>query len=138
MTQQRPLPVVDPDSAPFWEAIARRELMLPYCPACDAAFFYPRPHCPRCFGVDLSWRRYPGTGTIYSYTVVRRAPGPVFAELVPYVVALLDLDGGARMMGNVAVETLDDVRIGAPVTLDFTVVAHEDGQVVFPLFRLAP
>lgn len=137
MTQQRPLPIVDPDSAPFWEAIAHRELQLPYCPACDAAFFYPRPHCPRCFGDDLSWRHYPGTGTVHSYTVVRRAPSPAFAPLVPYVVALLDLDGGARMMGNVAVETLDDIRIGASVSLDFMVVDQEDGEFVLPLFRLA-
>ncbi|MGU3498685.1 Zn-ribbon domain-containing OB-fold protein [Mycobacterium sp. C31M] len=134
----RPLPTVDPDSAPFWEAIARRELLLPYCPACDAAFFYPRPHCPTCFGDELSWRPYPGTGVVHSYTVVRRAPGPAFAPLVPYVVALLDLDGGARMMGNVVVDDPDDMRIGAAVVLDFTVVEREDGEVVLPLFRLAP
>jgi uncharacterized OB-fold protein len=137
MTEMRPLPLVDPDSAPFWEGIARRELLLPYCPACDAAFFYPRPHCPRCYGDDLAWCTYPGSGSIYTYTIVRSAPTPAFASYVPYVVALLDLDGGARMMGNVAVDAWDDLRIGATVTLDFSAADRDDGQFVLPLFRLA-
>ena len=70
--------------------------------------FYPRPVCPRCFGVHLEWRPASGRGALYSFTIVHRAPGPELQGAVPYVVALVDLEEGVRLMA-----TLQDVDAGS-------------------------
>ena len=67
MADQIPLPVADGDSQPFWEGVARRELLIQRCDACQRYVFYPRSHCPHCFGDSLSWVQATGAGTIYSY-----------------------------------------------------------------------
>lgn len=130
----RPLPVVDTDSRPYWEAAARHELNLPYCTACERYFFIPRVLCPHCHSASVEWRKASGDGVIYSYTVSRRAAAPAFKERVPYVVALIDLKEGPRMMSNVLTGDVDLVQIGQRVRVDFE-DAGED--ISLPVFRVA-
>jgi uncharacterized OB-fold protein len=80
----------------------------------------------------LTWIEASGKGTIYSYTVVHRAPSS-FADSVPYVVALIDLTEGVRMMTNVVGVPPSDVRIGAAVEVIFDDVTPE---ITLPKFRL--
>lgn len=125
-------PHVDADSAPFWEAADRRRLALQGCRACGRPVHPPGPGCPRCGSADLEWAELPEpvTGTVYSYVVVHRAFSPSFAEAVPYVVGLVDLDArpGARLTATVAGWGPDDAAIGVKVTLDF--VAADGGRLV--------
>jgi uncharacterized OB-fold protein len=90
--------------------------------------------CPYCHSRELSWEQLAGTGTVYSVTVSRRAPSPEFADLVPYVVALIDLDEGCRMMSNIVGFDAALARCGARVRVAFQAVA--EGQVL-PMFVLA-
>lgn len=113
----KPDPFPTTTSLPFWHAARAGRLDLQFCTNCDRVVHYPRAICPHCLGDLPEWRTVSGRGLIYSYTVVRRAPSPAFAD-VPYVVALVDLEEGVRMMGQV-ISAPEDVRIGAPVEVAF-------------------
>lgn len=89
----------DPLSAPFWEAAARRELVVQRCRGCGTHQFFARPFCLQCDGVDLTWVKASGLGTIYSMTTVRRTVSAEFPA--PYVNALVDLDEGPRLLTNI-------------------------------------
>lgn len=127
------VPVIDADSAPFWEAVAAHQLTAQKCAGCSRFIFYPRAVCPYCHSDKLAWEPLSGTGTVYSVTVSRRAPSPEFADLVPYVVALIDLDEGCRMMSNIIGYDAALARCGSRVAVQFQTVA--DGQVL-PVFAL--
>jgi uncharacterized OB-fold protein len=129
----RPLPVPDGDTKPYWDAAKEHRLVLRQCQDCRQAIFYPRSLCPHCMSDRLTWIQASGKGTIYAYTVVHQAPA-AFADSVPYVVALIDLAEGVRMMSNVVGVPPADVRIGAPVEVVFDDVTPE---VTLPKFRLA-
>ncbi len=118
---ERPVPSPDSDSQVYWDATREHRLLLQRCTACSAYRFYPRSICPECWSRDFTWEEVEGSGTIYSFTVVRRAPTPAFAPAVPYVVALIDLDEGPRMLSNILGIDVDDVRIDMRVR-----VAWED------------
>jgi uncharacterized protein len=129
-------PVVDAESAPFWEGVARGELRLQRCAGCGRAVFHPRAVCPHCFGDDLAWFAAAGTGTIYSYTVAHQAFGE-FAGQVPFVVALVDLDEGVRMLTRIAGTDPGEVRIGQRVRVRFVDVGEPGDQVRLPWFEPA-
>jgi len=101
------VPTFDPPSdtivAPFWEGIDEGQLRLPRCSVCGAWEWYPNPAGPACEGAELEWVELPGTGTVFSYTVVRRpfAPATTAAD-VPTAIVLVELDGaaGTRLLGN--------------------------------------
>lgn len=114
-----PRTALDPDAAPWWEAINRDELKYQVCRDCQTPFFYPRTACPACLSDDLEWRSSLGNGAVYAFTVVRRAPEAAFVKHVPYVVALVDLDEGFRMMSGVVDCPVERVRVGLKVSLVF-------------------
>ncbi|GAA2591436.1 Zn-ribbon domain-containing OB-fold protein [Dactylosporangium fulvum] len=128
----KPLPVPDQDSAGFWSAAAEHRLVVQHCDDCDADQLFPRLICTRCHGHALRLRPAAGTGTVYSCTVVRRAPSPAFAADVPYVVALVELAEGPRLMANIVDCVPDDVHIGMTVQVRFDDVAE---GVSLPRFR---
>ncbi|MGF7160372.1 hypothetical protein FHS85_001995 [Rhodoligotrophos appendicifer] len=122
---EKPLPVVDPGTEPYWSALRDNKLMLKHCRACNQAHFYPRELCPHCFSDDLDWIEASGKGVIYSYTIARRPAGPAFKADAPYVVALIDLAEGPRMMTNIVTDDVEAVRIGDPVEVAFEAVTEE-------------
>jgi uncharacterized OB-fold protein len=98
----RPRPAEDPDTGPYWVSLRAHRLLLQTCAACDRRRFPAMPSCPYCGEPSAQWKPCAGTGSIYSYVVVRRAFDPAFRDDTPYVVATVDLDGGARAIGRVA------------------------------------
>jgi len=94
----------------------------------------PRHVCPHCWSDDLQWIEASGKGTVHSYSIIRRASDPRFADLVPYVVALVDLEEGPRMMANVLGDNALDTKIGDALTLIFE--DRGDGDQL-PQFQLA-
>ena len=121
----KPLPVMNEESRPFWEGCKARRLMVQHCGDCGAWVHYPRALCPACHGDALAWEEASGRGTIYSYTVCHRAAGPAFVGDTPYVVALIDLEEGARMLSNIITADPALVRIGQPVRGVFEDVSAE-------------
>lgn len=130
----KPLPVIDHDSRPFWEAARRHELMLQRCNNCKSYIFYPRAVCPTCMSDELAWEKVSGQGSVYSYTVVHRAPA-AFADDVPYVVAIIQLAEGPRMLSHVIKCPPAQVRIGMPVQVVFEDVNDE---ITLPKWEPAP
>lgn len=120
-------PTEYPDNAEFWAAAREGRLLVKQCDSCGKPHWYPRTLCPFCMGTT-SWRRSSGRGTIYSYSVTRRA-GPV-----PFCMAYVTLDEGVTMMTQIVDCDLDDVRIGHRVELTFT---PTDNGPPMPTFRPA-
>lgn len=118
-------------AAPFWEATRDQRLVLQWCRSCDRPIHYPREACPRCLGTDLEFRPASGAGTVYACSVMHRPAHPGMADDVPYVVALIDLDEGVRLMSNVVGIEPDAVRVGQAVQVTWE--ALDDGRHL-PLF----
>ena len=131
--EPRPVPPVTPETEVFWSAAADGALLLGHCADCGTVFYYPRAHCPDCFGADVSLEPAAGTGTIYSYTVAHRSES-VPEEDLPVVIAYVELDEGPRLISNVLGCDPADVEIGDAVAVDF--VETEADEVGVPVFRL--
>jgi uncharacterized OB-fold protein len=115
MSEERPLPIPDPGTAPYWEAARAHKLMLPRCTACEKFHFYPRTLCPHCGSDAIEWVPSSGHGRVYSFTIVHRPPSAAFKPQVPYVVAIIALDEGPHLMSNVRACPLESVKIGMDV-----------------------
>lgn len=133
-TAMRPLPrFPEPNTEPFWEATKRHELKYQKCDDCGSVVFYPRLHCPRCGSLRLSWHTSRGEGTVYTFSVVRQNRHPAFRDLGAYVVAMIDLDEGFRMLSNIVGvdDPARDVKIGQRVRV---VWADQENGTSLPLF----
>jgi len=108
-----PLPKPDADTQPYWDAAAEGGLIYQHCQSCDKPQFPPRSICAACHDSALEWRESRGEGTIATFTEVLRAPTAAFKELAPYVIALVDLDEGFRMMVNIVEGDMARLAIGA-------------------------
>ena len=104
----------DPDSAPYWEGIAAGELRYQRCGGCDTAIFYSRSICPACGAPNPGWQISAGAGVVHACSVIHRAP-PAHKDDAPYVVALIDLAEGFRMMSRVVDCDPDTVAVGQSV-----------------------
>jgi uncharacterized OB-fold protein len=133
MSHAFPVPVPDGDSKPFWDGVKQHKLLIQRCEACQKFIFYPRSLCPHCFSEQLAWVQAAGHGTVYSYTVVHQAYGP-FAGQVPFVVAIIELQEGVRLMSRITDAPPEAVRVGAAVQVTFVQMAED---VTLPYFRLA-
>lgn len=128
---KRPSPDTRNAGAEYWQAAANGALLVPLCTECNRTFWHPRPRCPRCGSSKVLWRQSAGKGTIYTYTVVRQSTDPYFKAHLPYVVAMVTLDEGPRIMSNIVECDVDNVRIGNRVSVAFDVVAPNVGIPVF-------
>jgi hypothetical protein len=137
-----PVPVPDRDTAPFWEGCARGELLVQRCPGCAAWLWQPRPVCSSCQRPDPVWTRVTGDARIASWAVLRPPTLPAYSELVPFVVLLVELDEGVRMLGYLVDDagamlktdgTAEGIAMGARVKLRF----HEQAGFQLPSWTLA-
>ena len=123
------IPVVRGEEERYFEFCREGRLMIQRCTSCDVFIFYPRAVCPECLEGELDWVEVDGRGEIFTFTVQHRnAPG--FEGQAPYVVAMVELREGIRMMSRVMCHP-DEARIGLHVTVEFADVG--DGFVV-PVF----
>ncbi|HYZ42660.1 MAG TPA: Zn-ribbon domain-containing OB-fold protein [Stellaceae bacterium] len=113
-TQERKIQAPQPtaETKAFWDGAAAGRLMIGKCNACGKVHYYPRAICPFCFSGHTALQQASGSGTIYSYSVMRRAP-------VPYAIAYVTLSEGPTMMTNIVDCDLDQIRIGQTVRLVF-------------------
>jgi len=115
----KPVPVPTTDSAEYWHGCNREELLYQRCGSCSRAQFYPRRMCASCQSEDVSWARSQRRGAIHSFTVVHRPANPSFRDDVPFVIALVDMDEGFRMMLNIVGEKRLSSAIGSRVRIVF-------------------
>ena len=121
--------------ATFWSKAAEGVLVVPKCTECGRTFWHPRPRCPHCGSERVDWIRASGRGTVHTYTVVRQSGDPYFKTKVPYVVAMIDLDEGVRIMTNIVDTPLAALAVGTRVEVLFE---DAGGGIAIPLFRASP
>ena len=132
MAYDKPVPVVDADSAPYWEGAKQNRLMIQRDRASGQSFLYSRRLVPGIDEAQLEWVQASGRGRIYSFTVAHRPAGPAFKNDVPYVIASIELEEGARIMTNVVTDRPDSLRIGQAVEVFFDKVSDD---LTIPKFR---
>lgn len=130
---RKPIPQPMPWTKGFWEGCKKNELRIQKCKDCNEFIMYPKLFCPKCLSKNLEWVKAKGTGKIYSYSVVHSYAPTQFADDVPYVVAVIDLDEGVRMMSNIVESALEKVKCDSRVEVVFEKM---DENFVFPKFKL--
>ena len=123
-------PVVTADTAFFWDGTARGELRIQRCGGCGALRHPPGPMCPACSDDKPEYLLAAGTGEVYSYVVHHHPPVP--GHQAPFVVALVQLTEGVRMVGELLGVHPDQVCVGMPVRAEFVKV---DGELTLPAWR---
>lgn len=116
-------PVISHDTAFFWEGTAAGELRIQHCPSCNALRHPPGPMCPTCGADKPDWIVASGHGTVFSYVVHHHPKVP--GKTLPFVVALVELEEGVRMLGELIDIDPSAVTIGMPVTLALTKIDYE-------------
>lgn len=119
MKPNYPLPCPNAQTQPYWDGAAAGELRYQRCVGCDHVQRIPRSLCEKCQGSQLDWQDSQRTGTVLTFTIVHRAPLPVFKDMVPYVIVIVDMDEGFRVMANALPQCRENLEIGARVSMGF-------------------
>lgn len=123
-----PLPEPDSFARPFWDACERFQLEVPMCLSCGHLFLPGAVNCPECWSEDLGTRTLSGIGTVFTFAVYRRTYHPAIPA--PYVVALVELHEGLRLVSNIVGCVPEDVQIGMTVQVKF----EREGNFTLPRF----
>jgi uncharacterized OB-fold protein len=122
-----PAPSVNPENKPFFDAAASGKFLLKFCNACRKPHHYPRSLCPHCFSDRTEWREAKGTGTVYTYSVLK-------AVQDPYCIAYVTLDEGVTVLTNLTDCDFDKVKVGMKVKAVFK---PAEGGASVPMFTPA-
>jgi uncharacterized protein len=113
----KPGHVSTPLTEPYWEAANNGVLLLQNCRDCENVQHYPRNICVRCWSHNLDWKPATGIGTVWTFTIVSIPGHPGWNVEVPYVLALVELAEGPRLMTNIIGCDPNDVAVGQEVVL---------------------
>lgn len=102
----------------FRDGVAAGRLLVRVCASCGVGAFPPMPGCPHCGGYEGDIVESTGTATLYSWTVCHLAFEPSLADDVPYIVGLVDVDVGARVIARVE-SPVDTVHAGMTLRPSF-------------------
>jgi len=122
--------MINRDSQFFWDGTRAKELRIQKCGACGALRHPPGPACPTCGAFDRQHVVASGLGTVFSFVIHRHPPVP--DKELPIVLALVDLQEGVRMVGEVP--GIEDLAIGDRVQVDWLVI---DDELTLPIWRRA-
>jgi uncharacterized OB-fold protein len=125
-------PAIGPDTEFFWNGLRAGKLLIQRCGGCGALRHPPRPMCPKCRSLDWEAVESSGRGTVYSYVMPHEPRFPFFDY--PYIVVLVDLDEGVRLVSNLFDIDPADVAVGMPVEVYYETF---DGGLVLHQFRPA-
>jgi uncharacterized OB-fold protein len=115
----KPRPIADELTQPYWDAAADGRLLIQRCSACERHQWYPRAHCVVCGAADPDWVQAKGTGRLHTFTVLQKTPNPEFQGDLPYVLAIVELDEGVRVSANVVGVDHDALRCEMPLQVTF-------------------
>lgn len=127
----KPIPKITELNRLYFEGTAAGELRIRTCESCGHRFRFAYRWCPACWSLDLGWEKASGRGRVSHFSVVHQAPYPAWDGDTPYVLALVELEEGVRMMTNIVGCDPTTVAIGMAVTVDY----ERRGEVALPIFR---
>jgi uncharacterized OB-fold protein len=128
----KPLPVIDEDTAPYWKYCKSHELRMQKCGSCGHIRFPAGILCPKCHSMEAEWTKLSGKGRIYSFVIFHHAFHPSYKNDIPYAAAIIQLDEGPRLDSNITGCSLEDIRIDMPVEVYFDDVTDD---ISLPKFR---
>ena len=131
---QKPVPLPDEQSQPFFDGAARGVLMIRGCQACGARLAPTIETCTECLGDDLAWVQASGRGTLFTFAIMHRLYHPAFADDIPYNLAMVELEEGPRLQSNIVGVANHELTVGMALEVTFDQVAK---GVSLPRFRPA-
>ena len=117
----RPAPVPNELTKPFWDACNEKRLVLQNCGACQRLHYPPTQKCSKCGSDKLEWKEVRGKGHIDVFFVIRdsRIRGFRSAQPINFAVITLDEDPGINFLSNLPGTAPGAVPVGAPVEVIF-------------------
>jgi uncharacterized protein len=100
-------PTITPQNRPFYDGLARRELVVLRCAKCRNARFPAGPVCPHCHSAEAAWEGIAGTGTVRSWMRYHRSYVPELEDVLPYTIVVVELDDGPALFGRLATDGND-------------------------------
>jgi uncharacterized OB-fold protein len=126
----KPAPAISEKNREYFEGTRVGELRIRCCRKCSTRFRFAHEWCPNCWSPELTWVKATGNARVSHYSVVHQAPTAAFAAGGPYVLALVELEEGVRMMTNIVDCDVETVHVGMAVTLTF----EDRGEERLPVF----
>lgn len=126
-------PTINRDNQFFYDGLREHKLLIQQCSDCKTLRVPPRPMCGNCQSLNWEPLESSGRGTVYSYVMPQYPPLPFFEY--PYIVALIELDEGVRIVSNLVGIDPAEVKVGMAVEVGYE--EFNDGELVLHQFRSA-
>ncbi len=123
-----------------WRRMKERyRLMGSKCETCGSTFFPTTNVCPNCRRKGkLVPIEFSGRGTVFSYTVIHAAP-KMLEEFTPYVLALVQLQEGPKVLSQVVDCNMEQLKVGMEVEACFRKLFEQDnGGIISYGFKFRP
>jgi hypothetical protein len=130
----KPLPEPTPVTKPFWDGLREHKIKIQYSPSSGRYVFYPRVLAPGTLADDLEWREVSGAGTLYTFTVADRPTAPPWADALPQLLAIVELDEGPRLSSELVDVDPGELRVG----MRLKAVFHDSPGTDITMLRFAP
>ena len=127
----KPLPVHDPLTMPYWDHAKTHRLAVQICDECSDIHFPPSPVCPACLSENQSWKVASGHGTLLTWARFHRAYWDAYKSTVPYEVCVVKLEEGPLIVSNFLGAAPQDLYTGMPLKAVFEDVTDEVTLVRF-------
>lgn len=134
MSYDKPLPSIDVWNRRFWEACAEERLIAQQCSTTGQFWLPPSPVSPFTRMASWEWVEISGHGRVWSFINMHQVYFKSFADDVPYNVCQIKLNEGPFLLSNVVGCTIEDIKIDAPVKVEFLRISD---TIAIPKFRLA-
>jgi len=129
---QIPMPEFNELNQPYWGSLVKGNLSFQHCTCCGHNWLPARSECPQCLEDKWTWQVATGKAKLISWVVYHMAYHPAFAQRLPYAVAVVELEEGARLISNViGVDDFESLKIDQALHL---VIEQEQGLAI-PRFK---
>ena len=125
---QKPVPIPDEASQPFYDGARDHRLMIQQCATCGVVIWPVKSRCDNCMQPTVNWVQASGKATLYSFALMHQVYHPGFASAVPYIIAQVDLEEGLRILTNIVGCASSDLQIGMPLEVTFEAITDEVTQ----------
>lgn len=129
---KKPLPLLTKLSKVFYDGCKENKLLYQKCKDCGEVVFFPKELCSNCMSHNLEWVESRGKGKLHTFTVTYAGAPPAFTADGPYVLAIIEMDEGFRLMSNVVECDFAKLSCDMPVEVVFDPVTPE---ITLPKFR---
>ena len=135
MVFEKPLPQPNADTKPFWDGCREHQLRFQKCQSCHHVRWPPSLICPMCYSYDTEWIVANGKGRVYTFAIYHQAYHKAFANDLPYVTAIIELEEGLHLLSNIVDCSPEKVRCDMPVAVIWDDISDEFS---LPRFRPIP